>query len=646
MKGISIVKRVNLPGLVAITITALILLGVVPDRQREDLMQRVQAELEATALAGSRSIVAGLDLERLDLLSDVNEFINSANSVSAAGVYLTEDGEKQLFAVYPQSYADDFEAVLMQKEFISATVGFAGEGFEGEITTVYERRKFEKSLAVLNYPIYAVFLTLMVTQLLLFFIVNRWVIRPVQRAIDAASALNEETGLVISAEQSQSNEMNLLEQTLAALGRNLRERNTENAQILENLELMVDERTEDLTKALAAKNEFIGSISHELRTPLHSINASLHLIGLESNDKNPEIQELSAIANQASSTLLDLIDQLLAFQKIEYQGVVLKPETFLLEDLVSKATRLGEILFRDSDVSFVVKATGDLAVTVVGDHRSISQVLSNLINNAYKYTKEGEVRVIFEAELDGDRLRFHASVEDTGIGMSTAHIDTIGEPFSREERTLNSEIMGAGLGLSIVTSILKAWGTKLEFESELDKGSRFAFEVNFFEARKTSADVVRLNRTIDNKPISKSTKVQDQRIEQSQARELASKDQALKILYVEDTPLNRAIMEAMLRKVDGPVECVMEVNAEKGFKKIREDRFDLVVTDIKMPGASGLELLKWIKSEHDPDLPVIALTATADPVSTSAYKAAGFNSVLTKPLSLDELRETLNEFRA
>ena len=72
----------------------------------------------------------------------------------------------------------------------------------------------------------------------------------------------------------------------------------------------------------------------------------------------------------------------------------------------------------------------------------------------------------------------------------------------------------------------------------------------------------------------------------------------------------------------------------------------MVVTDIKMPGASGLELLKWIKNEHDPDLPVIALTATADPVSTSAYKAAGFNSVLTKPMSLDRLRETLNEFRA
>ena len=281
-------------------------------------------------------------------------------------------------------------------------------------------------------------------------------------------------------------ELQQLTLVLEDLRDQLAARAEDNRQLLASLESKVEERTHDLERALAAKDEFIANVSHELRTPLHSIIASLDLVSMSTQADDPDIRGFVGIGIESSEALLDLINQLLEFQKAEVKGIELDLSWFSLSDLIDRVDRIGQVMFRDTPVRFEVEQFGETHRSVLGDEAKLMQVLNNLLSNARKYTEQGEVKVMFDFEETEHGGQLDVTVKDTGIGMSESFLEKIHEPFSREQQFSTGYQVGTGLGIGIVNRILNALGSQLDIQSSLGGGSRFSFGLQFAQTREVT----------------------------------------------------------------------------------------------------------------------------------------------------------------
>ena len=633
-------------------------------------------------------MVAALELERLNLLSDIKDYLGQASGISVVAIYLGDRSSEAPFAVFPESHAERIVDDLSAGRLFFSEVDFTSEGASGVVLAGYEKRAFEARLRDINIPLYVVFGALLVTQLLLFFTVSRRVIRPVQEAITTAvnigatqESANDTAMDQVSSARAQD-ELQQLTLALEDLRDQLAARAEDNRQLLASLESKVEERTHDLESALAAKDEFIANVSHELRTPLHSIIASLDLVSMSTQADDPDIRGFVGIGIESSEALLDLINQLLEFQKAEVKGIELDLGWFSLSDLIDRVDRIGQVMFRDTPVRFEVEQFGETHRSVLGDEAKLMQVLNNLLSNARKYTEQGEVKVMFDFEESDLGGQLDITVKDTGIGMSESFLEKTHEPFSREQQFSTGYQVGTGLGIGIVNRILNALGSQLDIQSSLGGGSRFSFGLQFAQTREVTEtfastsqqlekqgeeveDLVSTNIEPERVPeetveeaspaltdapkVEKPEAVQgeplsDQLVEEVQIKEetATSDSQAglLRVLYVEDTSLNRVVMKAMLAKM--PVDLTMAESAKIGFDLVRSRAFDLVITDIQMPEHTGLELLEWI--QRDVPIPVIAFTANADEAAREVFLQAGFAGVLTKPLNSKGLGAALEPY--
>lgn len=682
----SIATRVSLPGVIAVLITAGILLWVVPERQARSLTESIEGELDGAAQAVAIRVVAALELEQLNLLSDINSYLTEASGITAVAIYLGADHSNGPFAVYPEEYTDRMISGLKDGKFLFSEVDFTSDDASGSVVAVYEYEAFAARLAALNSPFYIVFFILLATQLLLYFIVTRRVIRPVQEAIDTAVKMGSTQNQAgeVSAESDAKSGTDELQQLAGVLG-NLRDelfaREQDNQRLLADLESKVSERTRDLEQALSTKNEFIANVSHELRTPLHSIMASLDLIAGSIGSDQSESRGLIRIGKESSQALLELIDQLLEFQKAEVQGVRLKPEWFVIVDFFEKINRVGQIMFRDSPVSFSAEWTMNTDLSVYADEAKLMQVFNNLMSNAKKYTESGQVKVDLRCLKQGDRASLEVVLVDTGIGMSQDFLQRIDEPFSREQQSVTEPQVGTGLGIGIINRILSAFDAQLMIESTLGKGSTFSFSVQFERIRQEAPKHPRAESISEFESSTSSVKTEALRepetnhsnrvVSSPQAdsehfkfegagltpnpeeRENFAKDQGDKssidqdqdqqkpnLLYVEDTPTNRIVMKAMAAKL--PIDLIMAESALEGLEIFRKGSFDLVITDIQMPDHTGLDLLEWIQQESS--VPVMAFTANVDSAARTRFFEAGFIDVLTKPLNLKGLSAALEPY--
>ena len=684
----SIATRVTLPGIIAAAITALILLWIVPERQKQSLTESIQGELDGAAQAVAIRVVAALELERLNLLSDINDYLGQASGISVVAIYLGDRSSEAPFAVFPESHAERIVDDLSAGRLFFSEVDFTSEGASGVVLAGYEKRAFEARLRDINLPLYAVFGALLITQLLLFFTVSRRVIRPVQEAISTAVNIGatQDSANDKATDQSDSvhakDELQQLTGVLDDLRDQLAARAEDNRQLLASLESKVEERTEDLERALAAKDEFIANVSHELRTPLHSIIASLDLVSMSTQADDPDIRGFVGIGIESSEALLDLINQLLEFQKAEVKGIELELGWFSLSDLIDRIDRIGQVMFRDTPVRFEVEKFGETRRSVLGDEAKLMQVLNNLLSNARKYTEQGEVKVMFDFEETEHGGRLDVTVKDTGIGMSESFLEKIHEPFSREQQFSTGYQTGTGLGIGIVNRILSALDSRLDIQSTLGEGSRFTFGLQFVQTREAAESPSSTSQaaeerdeqpddlmlagiesekvaeetagkasteladeaTVEQPEAAKGEPLSDRLVEEAVNKEESTADDSqaglLRILYVEDTSLNRVVMKAMLAKM--PVDLTMAESAKIGFDLVKRRVFDLVITDIQMPEHTGLELLEWI--QRDLSLPVIAFTANADETAREVFLQAGFADVLTKPLNSKGLGAALEPY--
>lgn len=354
------------------------------------------------------------------------------------------------------------------------------------------------------------------------------------------------------------------------------------------------------------KTAFLANMSHEIRTPLNAIVGFSKLIA--DADSIEEKNEYSEIINRNSEMLLQLINDILDISKIEAGSLEFISMPMDLGDLCRNLYEVHKNRIPEG-VCFILD-NEDEHVHILGDYNRISQVLTNFITNACKFTRSGEIR--FGYKVKGNELEVY--VKDTGIGISAEKLPTIFERFIK----LDSFAQGTGLGLAISKMIVEKMDGTLTVESQENQGSVFRFTIPYIK---------------DN--YIKQLKEKDVNLFQNK-----SENAMKKLLIAEDVDSNFLLLKAVLGK---KYELIRAVNGKEAILRFNEHNPDLIFMDIKMPEMDGLEASKIIRS-YSQTVPIIALTAFAFDSDKEKALSVGCNDFLTKPISIKELRMILDQY--
>jgi signal transduction histidine kinase/ActR/RegA family two-component response regulator len=374
-----------------------------------------------------------------------------------------------------------------------------------------------------------------------------------------------------------------------------------------------------------SKGEFLAMMSHEIRTPLNGVIGHLSL--LRDTKLSPEQTELVGVIDTSCDALLAVINEILDFSKIESGKFELESVPVRLRPLVEEAGAVFRARFEQKRISYSAGFADGVPEAVLADPLRVRQVLLNLLGNAAKFTPEdGQVGVWVDAEPgEGDALTLRLAVADTGIGMSAQEIGKLFQPFQQADTSITRRFGGTGLGLTICQRLVRAMGGRIDVESELGQGTTFAFTVPTRTA--TAAPAIA-------KAATGATVAGDA---------LTAAAHPLKILVAEDNPVNRRMMDAMLKRL-GYTPDFAE-NGKLAVAALQGKRYDLVFMDMQMPEMDGCTAARtfrqWERAAQKPPVPIVALTANAMAGDKEKCLGAGMNAYLTKPLKLDELRGVL-----
>lgn len=376
-----------------------------------------------------------------------------------------------------------------------------------------------------------------------------------------------------------------------------------------------------------AKSEFLATISHEIRTPINGIMGMTEL-ALQT-DLSEEQREYLDLARQSALGLLDIINDILDFSRIEAGKLALVREPFSLRQMLSRCLRLfGPQATRQNDtlsLSLAPQVPDDL----IGDAGRLAQILSNLISNGLKFTKNGFVRVSVEAAeglqcalepATAKPVTLLFAVSDNGMGIPADKQQRIFEAFTQLDGSLTRGVGGTGLGLSISKSLAMLLGGRLWVESTPDAGSTFYFTALFDQPAPAPKAAVR-----------------DRAAEQPPATT------PMAILLVEDNDINQIVAKRLLERRGHTVTGVDSGLA--ALELLRENTYDCVLMDVEMPGLNGLETLQRLRDASvfgaAAATPVLALTAHAVKGYRERMLEAGFDEYVSKPIDMRELSEAL-----
>ncbi|MBF0340469.1 MAG: response regulator, partial [Magnetococcales bacterium] len=377
-----------------------------------------------------------------------------------------------------------------------------------------------------------------------------------------------------------------------------------------------------------AKSTFLAHMSHEIRTPLNAILGVNEL--LVEADATPEQRRYLEMSRKASESLLALVNDVLDFSKIEAGQFDPEHSCFDLPGLIHGAADILAIQAGERGIGLLRRIDPALPRHVSGDPNRLRQILLNLLGNAVKFTREGEVILEVTPEPEG-RIAF--LIADTGIGIAAEKLTTIFQPFRQADISTTRQYGGTGLGLSICALLVERMGGHIAVESVEGEGSRFSFALDLPvadpDAPKVLVSVVRQgSRESASLPVSPGEEV------------------GLSILMAEDSEDNRILIKAFLK--NGPHRLAFADNGQLACEKFEQERFDIVLMDIQMPILDGYAATRriraWEKSRGAAPTPIVALTAHAMQEASTEAMAAGCDYYLSKPISKKRLLEVLREF--
>ena len=372
-------------------------------------------------------------------------------------------------------------------------------------------------------------------------------------------------------------------------------------------------------KANLAKSEFLSRMSHELRTPLGAILGFAQLVESGSPPPTPAQKRSVDQILRAGWYLLDLINEILDLALIESGTISLSLEPISLSEVMLECATMIEPQALRREVRVAFPPVG-VPYTVMGDRMRIKQVLINLLSNAIKYNKTGGAVVVDCTASSPERIR--VSVRDDGEGLSAEQLSRLFQPFNRLGQEANAE-EGTGIGLVVCKRLVELMGGVIGVESTVGKGSVFWFD---------------LVQTAERRP------AQDPAEPAAPAREPAPGDgQRHTLLYIEDNPANLMLVEDLIARRPG-IRLLSARDGVRGIEIARASRPDVILMDINLPGISGIDAMRVLAGDPaTAHIPVIALSANANPRDIARGLQSGFRRYLTKPIKVTEFMEALDE---
>jgi signal transduction histidine kinase/CheY-like chemotaxis protein len=380
---------------------------------------------------------------------------------------------------------------------------------------------------------------------------------------------------------------------------------------LDHANRALEEARQKAERANRAKSEFLTTMTHEVRTPMNGVIGMATLMLDTSLD--PGQRELASTLKRSGEALLDLVDDILDFEKIEAGRLEIEVADVDPRAVVAGVRDMLAFRAREKGLTFTVAIDDAVPAKIRTDGARVRQVLLNLANNALKFTDTGEVRVTMSAR-DG---RLITSVRDTGIGIPLAHRAKLFEPFTQGDSSMARRFGGTGLGLSICRRLVHAMGGEIEFESAEGAGATFTFTVPLTPSTAR-----------DHTPVP---------IEPAQA--------GLRALVVEDNIVNAQVTVHMLRRRG--VTCELAQDGEVALAWLANSAFDIVFMDCQLPVVDGLEATRRVRARENAGArrtPIVAMTAGTHASEREAAVAAGMDDYLTKPVTVEDLDRVIARF--
>ncbi|OOY35781.1 hypothetical protein BOV90_01480 [Solemya velum gill symbiont] len=374
----------------------------------------------------------------------------------------------------------------------------------------------------------------------------------------------------------------------------------------------IEEAKQSLIQASQSKSDFLANMSHEIRTPLNGIIGMTELIMRTDLDKQ-QSEYLSKVKT-SSKALLNVINDILDYSKIEAGKLDLELMDFNIEDLLHNVASLFEFSAQEKDVTFHLSTAPELPSKLVGDPLRITQIFNNLVGNAVKFTEKGEINI--EVTIKGksdERIVLLCKVEDSGIGMTPHEQKKLFQSFSQVDSSTTRKYGGTGLGLAICKQLVELMDGTIWVESTIGEGSSFFFTLDLAYDKKT--------------------------------RTIASKGSGFRkknVLVVDDSINDLQIIDHIL--YSWGVKATLCNEPQEALRLARENEYDYLITDWRMPGLDGVELVKIMKDEHGVKCPHIVMVTAYERVNLmdeAKKKNVELDRVVSKPFTSSSLFDAL-----
>ena len=398
-----------------------------------------------------------------------------------------------------------------------------------------------------------------------------------------------------------------------------------------------------------AKSEFLANMSHEIRTPINAVlgmNEMIFREGLQARDELSEDREeikkiFSDICNYAGNidsagkNLLSIINDILDFSKIEAGKMELVDNDYQLSSVLNDVSNMISFKARSKGLEYDVEVDENLPDILHGDEVRVRQIITNLLNNAVKYTESGKVILTVseeESKTEGEKeTSLKISVSDTGIGIRREDKDRLFHKFERIDIEKNSTIEGTGLGLAITGSLLEMMGGSIKVDSNYGHGSTFTAVIP--------------QKIVSDEPIGDFREKYEKSISSLKVKKEPFHAPDAFILVVDDTAMNLTVVKGLLRKTGINIDTAL--GGEESIRKAHDTRYDIILMDQRMPKMDGITAMHRIKEDTDgmnTETPFVCLTADAISGARERYISEGFNDYLTKPIDSEDLEDIMIKY--